>query len=264
MGHALGAAGAIEAVFCVLAIRGGFLPPNINLRERDPAWELDIVANTARDAAVQCAVSNSFGFGGTNASIVIERGADTPIRTGGRADGSVPVTAGIAGVSCITPLGSDRGEICARIAAGGPAALTEIANPETGRKYSAIPVPPALTAHVAREPRLRRASAISLLAAAAAKGALADSGVTLTDAVKARTAVVLGVSNGPVQYTRRFYEQIVKLGADKASPLLFPETVYNAPASHIAAMLGVDGATYTLVGDSTIGIQALEIGRAHV
>jgi hypothetical protein len=70
----------------------------------------------------------------------------------------------------------------------------------------------------------------------------------------------LGVSNGGVQYTRRFYEQIVKQGANTASPLLFPETVYNAPASHLAAMLGVDGATYTLVGDGTVGIQALEFG----
>ena len=72
MGHSLGAAGAIEAVFSVLAIRHGFLPPNINCREPDPAWDLNIVANTARDARVGCAVSNSFGFGGTNASIVIE------------------------------------------------------------------------------------------------------------------------------------------------------------------------------------------------
>jgi 3-oxoacyl-[acyl-carrier-protein] synthase II len=71
-GHALGAAGAIEAVFSALAIRHGFLPPNINYREPDPAWRLDIVANQARKAPVGCVLSNSFGFGGTNATIVIE------------------------------------------------------------------------------------------------------------------------------------------------------------------------------------------------
>jgi 3-oxoacyl-(acyl-carrier-protein) synthase len=52
----------------------------------------------------------------------------------------------------------------------------------------------------------------------------------------------------------------VKQGANAASPLLFPETVFNAPASHIAAMLGVNGATYTLVGDGTVGLQALHFG----
>jgi 3-oxoacyl-[acyl-carrier-protein] synthase II len=72
MGHALGGAGAIEAVFSILALRGQFLPPNINYLEADPAFTLNIVANTAREAALNCVVSNSFGFGGTNASLVIE------------------------------------------------------------------------------------------------------------------------------------------------------------------------------------------------
>ena len=260
MGHSLGAAGAIEAVFSVLAIRGGFLPPNINFNERDPAWELDIVANGARESRVDCVVSNSFGFGGTNASVVVERSADNPVRSVGCADRIVRLTANIAGLGCVTPLGDDLDQIWKRIEAGERPELTEVVNPESGRKFQAALVPPALVAHVAREPRLRRSSAISLFAAAAGKAALADSGIEFTAEVKARTAVVFGVSDGGVQYTRRFYEQIVKQGADKASPLLFPETVYNAPASHLAAMLGVDGATYTLVGDGTVGMQALEFG----
>jgi 3-oxoacyl-[acyl-carrier-protein] synthase II len=75
MGHALGGAGAIEAAFSVLALQRQFLPPNINLQEPDPAWRLNIVANAARDARVRCVVSNSFGFGGTNASVVLEEAA---------------------------------------------------------------------------------------------------------------------------------------------------------------------------------------------
>jgi 3-oxoacyl-[acyl-carrier-protein] synthase II len=72
MGHALGGAGAIEAVFCLIAIGEGFLPPNINFTTRDPAWDLNIVANESRPAALERVLSNSFGFGGTNASLVIE------------------------------------------------------------------------------------------------------------------------------------------------------------------------------------------------
>jgi 3-oxoacyl-[acyl-carrier-protein] synthase II len=75
MGHSLGAAGAIEAVISILALREQFMPPNINFRERDPAWDLDIVANTPRSAALNCVISNSFGFGGTNATIVLEKAA---------------------------------------------------------------------------------------------------------------------------------------------------------------------------------------------
>lgn len=69
-GHLLGAAGAVEAIFSVLAIRDGILPPTINLENPDEACDLDYVPNTAREAAVRTAISNSFGFGGTNASLV--------------------------------------------------------------------------------------------------------------------------------------------------------------------------------------------------
>ena len=74
MGHALGAAGAIEAVFSVLALREQFLPPNINFTEPDPSWKFEVVGNEARPAKLRCALSNSFGFGGTNAALVLRAG----------------------------------------------------------------------------------------------------------------------------------------------------------------------------------------------
>jgi 3-oxoacyl-[acyl-carrier-protein] synthase II len=72
MGHALGGAGSIEAVISLIAIREKFLPPNINFVSCDPAWDLHIVANQSREASPRRVLSNSFGFGGTNASLVIE------------------------------------------------------------------------------------------------------------------------------------------------------------------------------------------------
>jgi 3-oxoacyl-[acyl-carrier-protein] synthase II len=69
-GHLLGAAGVVEAIFSILAIRDGVLPPTINLENPDPACDLDYVPGAAREAKVQVALSNSFGFGGTNGSLV--------------------------------------------------------------------------------------------------------------------------------------------------------------------------------------------------
>jgi len=69
-GHLLGAAGVVEAIFSILAIRDGVLPPTINLENADPACDLDYVPGTARRAPVSVALSNSFGFGGTNGSLV--------------------------------------------------------------------------------------------------------------------------------------------------------------------------------------------------
>jgi 3-oxoacyl-[acyl-carrier-protein] synthase II len=73
MGHSLGAAGAIEAIICLLALQHQFLPPNINFRVPDQLADLNIVANEARPTALRTVLSNSFGFGGTNASIVIQK-----------------------------------------------------------------------------------------------------------------------------------------------------------------------------------------------
>ena len=75
-GHCLGAAGAVEAIFSVMAIGDGVLPPTINYEYPDPECDLDYIPHEARRADVRVAMSNSFGFGGHNASIVLKRYED--------------------------------------------------------------------------------------------------------------------------------------------------------------------------------------------
>jgi 3-oxoacyl-[acyl-carrier-protein] synthase II len=75
-GHCLGAAGAVEAIFTTLAVNRGALPPTINYEEPDPECDLDYIPNEAREADVRVGVSNSFGFGGHNACIVVRRFED--------------------------------------------------------------------------------------------------------------------------------------------------------------------------------------------
>ncbi|OQX07076.1 MAG: beta-ketoacyl-[acyl-carrier-protein] synthase II [Thiothrix lacustris] len=72
-GHLLGAAGGIEAVFSVLAIRDQILPPTINMENQDPECDLDYVPNIARETTVNIAMSNSFGFGGTNGTLIFKK-----------------------------------------------------------------------------------------------------------------------------------------------------------------------------------------------
>jgi 3-oxoacyl-[acyl-carrier-protein] synthase II len=73
VGHLLGAAGAVEAIFCILAIRDGIAPPTINLDNPSVETPIDLVPHMARKRAIDTALSNSFGFGGTNASLIFRR-----------------------------------------------------------------------------------------------------------------------------------------------------------------------------------------------
>jgi 3-oxoacyl-[acyl-carrier-protein] synthase-1 len=77
-GHPLGAAGSQEAIFCLLMLQGGFLAPNINLETPEPEVDDSPVVRETQAADIQYALTNSFGFGGTNCSLVIERAINSP------------------------------------------------------------------------------------------------------------------------------------------------------------------------------------------
>ena len=104
-----------------------------------------------------------------------------------------------------------------------------------------------------REPRLRRASPITFFLVETAEQALAN----VSAAERAETGIIVAYSAGCLAYSRRFFEGIVKQGQKTASPALFPETVFNSPVSHVAAVLGLNGAAYALVGDESAWVSAL-------
>jgi 3-oxoacyl-(acyl-carrier-protein) synthase len=164
----------------------------------------------------------------------------------------------IAGMSWVTPLGSNVNDVWQRLVAGEAASIEILENEQNGARYLVRRVPATTMAHLPPHARLRRASAISRFAAAAGLAALAEA---KTPPSLDRIALVFAISNGGVIYTRRFYAEIVKSGAQSASPLLFPETVFNAPASHLAAILGINGASYTVVGDGAVGVLALKLAE---
>src|SRR5881409_4532376 len=166
----------------------------------------------------------------------------------------------IAGVGWVTPLGGGVDSVWDKLLHGHKASATTISEQFGDRSYSVFRVPESVMAGFAH-PRLRRASVISRFAAAAGLDALRAAGLEPGSHNGGRTALIFAISNGGVIYTKRFYSNIVESGAQSASPLLFPETVFNAPASHLAAILGITGATYTLVGDSAAGLLAIRMAE---
>ena len=160
----------------------------------------------------------------------------------------------IRGMGWVTPLGHDVTSVWTKLLAADEAVAEMVSSAISSRTYPAFRTMETPPAH----PRLRRSSAISRFAVAAGLIALDHAGIDCKKEAD-RTALIFATSNGGVIYTKRFYHDIVATGAQAASPLLFPETVFNAPASHLAAILGITGASYTLVGDGAVGILAIQM-----
>jgi 3-oxoacyl-(acyl-carrier-protein) synthase len=166
----------------------------------------------------------------------------------------------IAGMGWVTPLGNGVDAVWERLLRGDEASATPISEQFGDRSYSAFRAPESALTGLAY-PRLRRASVISRFAATAGLDALHAAGVKVNSQNAGRIALIFAISNGGVIYTKRFYRDVVETGAQSASPLLFPETVFNAPASHLAAILGLTGTTYTIVGDGAVGLLAIKMAE---
>ncbi len=166
---------------------------------------------------------------------------------------------GIAGMGWVTPLGRGVEEVWNRLTREDEATAQIVSGQEGTKSYQAFLVPDDTLKNLPPHPRLRRASAISRFAAAAGLDAIAQAKAINLNIDPEKLGLVFAASNGGVAYTKRFYHDIVRSGAQSASPLLFPETVFNAPASHLAAILGVNGASYTVVGDGAVGILAIKM-----
>jgi len=109
-----------------------------------------------------------------------------------------------------------------------------------------------------KHPRLRRASAISRFMVVAAQEALSGKSF-----IPDEVGIIVVVTNACVQFTDRFYHEVLQTPT-LASPMLFPETVFNAPASHLAAVLGVTGPVMTLVGESNVICEALRLATLWI
>lgn len=163
------------------------------------------------------------------------------------------------GWGAVSPAGWGSGPLVAAVQAGTPLPQTLVNGPH-GAVLSArrVPIPTSRPAWLA-QPRLRRSSTITHFTVSAALEALAQSDAGPAGPVnRTRLGVVCNVFGGSVIYSRRFFEEVLQ-NPQQASPLLFPETVFNAPASHLGAVLGSPAPNHTLIGDQTTFLQGLAV-----
>ena len=159
----------------------------------------------------------------------------------------------VGGIGAVSPAGWGVKALREAIWNNEPCPLQSLARPgaEKPLRVRQVP-PPAERPPFFLHPRLRRSSAITRFVVAAGLEALGKQEAP-------RLGIVTCVMSGCVNYSRRFYHEVLENPAS-ASPLLFPETVFNAPASHLASVLGNISLNYTLVGDPGAFLQGLALG----
>jgi hypothetical protein len=165
----------------------------------------------------------------------------------------------VRGIGAVSPAGWGVGALRAALRQGTRLPAKELPCPAQTRPLRVLEVPkasprPAFTAH----PRLRRTSPIGQYAVGAALEALGSDVATVGNGT-GRVGIVYCAMSGCVNFSRRFYDETLKDPAT-ASPVIFPETVFNAPASHLGALLGSVAINYTLVGDPGTFLQGLALG----
>jgi hypothetical protein len=165
----------------------------------------------------------------------------------------------IAGIGAVSPAGWNVAALRAALERGEPLAVQSLARPGADRPLPArlVPNPPTRPDFLAH-PRLRRSSPVTHYAASAALEAVAGLRAK-PEAKELRFGIVACLQSGCVQYSCRFYDETLKNPAT-ASPLVFPETVYAAPTSHVAALLGNVELACSLVGDSPAFLQGVALG----
>jgi len=221
-GHSLGAAGAVEAAVTVLSLQHDLVPANTGCSEPDPALELQPVLKP-RKVELRYALSNSFGFGGNNASVVFgrfdsPRPALTP-RAGTRFE--------IVGRACISGVGHTEESVAAFGSGGSVAGVLDVGEVTRG-------LPPRALRRMQRMPRIT----LALASAAVAQGG---------EDAQLRS-VFLGTGWGCLSETHRFLDKLFKTEEKFASPTDFVGSVHNAVAGQVAIRFGATGANVTTTG----------------
>jgi 3-oxoacyl-(acyl-carrier-protein) synthase len=162
----------------------------------------------------------------------------------------------VCGIGAVSPAGWGVACLCEALSRGEPIPASELIHPVSKQSFRVRQPPiasprPSFMAH----PRLRRTSPIAHYTAGVALEALGDDAAGCGSGAF-RLGIILCVMTGCVNYSRRFYDEVLSDPAT-ASPLIFPETVCNSPASHLAALLGSTAINYTLVGDPGAFLQGI-------
>lgn len=245
IGHCLGAAGALEAVITVQALEHQQIPPTIHF-SGNTSSRFNFVPDTAQRRSFEYAMSNSFAFGGNNASLIFAKNSyNNEINS--IIEGKVYIT----GIGLLTSQGNDI------------AAYWKNMHDIDGEQSPALEAPfglvpdSCLSAEGISPAYIRRMDRLSKLLLFTGLGAIRDSGLVMDDRQSKDTGLIVGTSDGPASEIRSFLEQLLAKGIQAGSPMLFPNTVYNAAAAQLSISQRIQGCNMTVSNGIASGLDAI-------
>jgi 3-oxoacyl-[acyl-carrier-protein] synthase II len=264
IGHCLGGAGALEASAAVLACRAGFLPPTAGFAGPREGCDLDCVPETGRRFTGRIALSNSFGFAGNNACLVLDLAPDDPVPAATPPDPGDDAVV-ITGFGAVTAAGLGAGALADGTSGIAPVAGTKV----PVEPYPAGLVPVIDPRRVDRRLDLKGFDRCSIFTALAAREALAAAGIDPRPATLAGIGLVLGLATGPGWGEDEHLRATFAGGFELQSVGAFPYVVPNEVAGNVARALMLKGhntviATGRGAGLAALASAALAASQGHV
>jgi 3-oxoacyl-[acyl-carrier-protein] synthase II len=259
VGHTLGAAGAIEAAACLIAIRDGFLPPTVNMPPGAPQ-DFDFVPNMSRSQRVRVAVSNNYAFGGSNTSLVFTESVRQRPPARDRPENDVLIT----GLGAVGGLGHGLSEWADALAQGRSAVSPVEVSDASGvfKGLGVVTAPPPAGRYASRAD-WRKMNSLARLCVASTRMALHDSHLDPNREQLDGIGTLLATTCGTLKEMNAFHRSALVDGGD-ASPLSFPHTAATAAAGHVCTVIGLHGPMLTIAGGSVGGLLALEHGATLI
>ncbi len=249
IGHTLGAAGAIEAGVCALAIRDQVMPPTFVPEGESNTTKLDIIPGTARDGKVDVVLSNSFAFGGSNASLVLTE-PDKPLSTAAATTDRREVV--ITAVGALAGTANGVEEVMAALSSGTKLYEGQQADLEDFGKFPISDIPESSYKGKINPKYYRKMDDLARSTAVAAKELLNQRKLSRSEST---TVGVLSATTGPLETIKELEHSIITKGVGDAK--VFPNSVMNGAAGYVALLNSLHGPTATIVGGGPASVNAL-------
>lgn len=246
-GHCLGAAGAIEAVYAIKALKENIVPPTLGYTEEDlialkeKAGDIDFTPNKPVEKQLNAVMNNSFAFGGNNASIIFGKNKPTPEKTPERRD------LVITGVGIVAPFANGKASYIEKCLGDFETDQAEQASTVTTVDYDKQGLKMAF---------YRKLDHLSQLQAVSGMDALNDGNYNVSDENAFNVGMIIGTSEGALGPSLDFQSIITDKGNAGGSAFKFPNTVYNAAGGYLSICSGIKGYNVTVTNGAQSGLQS--------